>query len=167
MSGESPEELERLAGRNGQIWRDWVGGRTQESLAAEHGISQPRVSEIIRQVRDSIPEVKREEEVQRSLEMLDQLRVEALKILAMRAAPVTAGKDGFVLLDPEDQEVVRDHSGRLRAIETAMRLEHRIGQILGYDAAQKLDMHVEAGERVAAEALALEARQRLHGGTAE
>lgn len=164
MSGESPEELDRLEHRNGVIWRDYCAGRTQESLAAEHSISQARVSQIIRQVRDSIPEETREEEVQRSLEMLRELRAGALEVWHMRAAPVTAGKDGFVLLDPEDQAVVRDHTGRLRALETALKVDQMIANRLGLDAAQKLDMHVEAGERVAAEALALEARQRLHGG---
>ena len=163
----SPEELDRLAGRNGVIWRDYCGGMTQAALAKREGLTQGRVSQIIRQVRNSIPEVKREEEVQRSLEMLHALRVEALKVLALRAAPVTAGKDGDVLLDPEDGEVVRDHTGRLRALETAMKVEQRIGQILGYDAAQKLDMHVEAGERVAAEKLALDAKRRLDGSTEE
>lgn len=165
--GMSPEELDRLAGRNGQIWRDYCGGRTQESLARQHGISQARVSQIISQVRASIPEVKREEEVQRSLEMLRELRAGALEVYRLAAAPVTVGKDGDLLYDPEvtgpdgRPSLVRDHTGRLRALETAVKVEQRIGQILGYDAAQKLDMHVEAGERVAAERLAEEARARL------
>ena len=167
MSGESPGELERLEARNGAIWRDYCAGRTQEWLAAQHGISQARVSQIIRQVRDSIPEETREEEVQRSLEMLRELRAGALEVWKMRAAPVTAGKDGDPVMDPETQEWVRDHTGRLRALETALKVDQRISQLLGLDAAQKLDMHVEAGERVAAERLAEDARRRLHGGTEE
>lgn len=171
MSGESPAELERLEGRNGLIWRDYCGGMTQAALAARYGLSQGRVSQIISQVRDSIPDEVREEEVQRSLEMLRELRAGALEVWRMAAAPVTAGKDGDLLYDPEappgTSALVRDHTGRLRALETALKVDQRIAQLLGLDAAQKLDMHVEAGERVAAERLAQEARQRLHGGTEE
>lgn len=156
-----PEEDVRLAGRNGTIWRDYCAGRTQEALAAEHGISQARVSQIISQVRDSIPETDREEEVRRSLDMLRELRAGALDVWRMAAAPVTAGKDGDLVVDPESGEYVRDHAGRLRALETALKVDTRIAQLLGLDAAQKLDMTVEAGELSRAERLAAEARDRL------
>lgn len=169
MSGESPGELVRLEGRNGVIWRDYCGGKTQEALAAEHGLSRGRVSQIIRQVRDSIPEEVREEEVQRSLEMLRELRAGALEVWRMAAAPVTAGKDGDLLYDPEhagpdgkSPALVRDHTGRLRALETAVKVDQRISQLLGLDAAQKLDHRITGGEEREAERLAAEAAARVH-----
>lgn len=164
-----PDEEPRLAGRNGVVWRDYCGGMTQTALAAREGISQARVSQIIRQVRDSIPEETREEEVQRSLEMLRELRAGALEVWRMAAAPVTAGKDGSIVYDPEvrDEEdrpaVVRDHGGRLRALETALKVDQRIAALLGLDAAQKLDHTVNAGETRAAEVLAAEAAARVRG----
>lgn len=150
------------------IWRDYCGGRTQESLAAEHGISQNRVSQIVAQVRDSLPEEDREEEVRRSLDMLRELRAGALEIWRMAAAPVTVGKDGDLLYDPELMEdgervLVRDHAGRLRALETALKVDHRIATLLGLDAAQKLDMSVATGEARQAERLAEEAARRVAG----
>lgn len=163
---ETPEELVRLEGRNGRIWRDYCAGRTQEALAAEHGISQARVSQIISQVRDSIPEEVREEEVQRSLEMLRDLRAGALEIWRMAAAPVFVGKDGTPALDPEHKTWVRDHTGRLRALETALRVDLRISQLLGLDAAQKLDHTVTGAEERAAQLLADEAARRVSGGDA-
>lgn len=158
-----PEEDVRLAGRNGLIWRDYCGGRTQAALAAEHGISQNRVSQIVAQVRDSIPEEDREEEVRRSLEMLRELRAGALEVWRMVAAPVTAGKDGDLVLDPVSGEYVRDHGGRLRALEAALKVDQRIAQLLGLDAATKLDMNVAAGETRAAEKLAEDAARRVAG----
>lgn len=156
-----------LEGRNGRIWRDYCAGKTQAALAAEHGISQGRVSQIISQVRASLPKEDRAEELERSLEMLHELRAGALEVWRMAAAPVTAGKDGDPVMDPETGEWVRDHGGRLRALETALKVDQRIAQLLGLDAAQKVDLSVEAGERLAAERLAAEAAQRLHGGTEE
>jgi hypothetical protein len=159
----TPPEDVRLAGRNGSIWRDYCAGRTQEALAAEYGLSQARVSQIIRQVRDGIPEEDRELEVQRSLEMLRELRSGALEVWRMVAAPVTAGKDGDLVLDPESGEYVRDHGGRIRALEAALKVDQRIAQLLGLDAATKLDMNVSQGEVRAAEKLAQEAAARVAG----
>lgn len=163
MTEPMPEEDLRLAGRNGTIWRDYCGGMTQAALAAREGISQARVSQIITQVRDGIPEEERELEVQRSLEMLRELRAGALEVWRMRAAPVTAGKDGDLVLDPEDGTYVRDHGGRLAALGAALKVDARIAQLLGLDAATKLDLSVSQGELQAAEKLAAEAAARVAG----
>lgn len=49
----------RLDGRNGDIWRAYVGGATQEAIASEYGVSQQRVSQVLAEVRDSIPDTAR------------------------------------------------------------------------------------------------------------
>lgn len=157
------DATDRLTGRNGLIWRDYCGGRTQAHLAAEHGISQQRVSEIIQAVRDGITAETREEEIQRSLEMLAELRAGALEVYRLAAAPVFVGKDGDVAIDPDTGKVVRDHGGRLRALETAVKVDQRIATLLGLDAATKMDLAVSTGEVGAAEKLAQDAAQRLAG----
>ena len=167
MSEESPGELERVADRDWRWWELYCGGLTQTEVARREGVTQSTVSRALDRIRKSLPEADVREEVQRSLAMLQRLRAGALEIVEEAPAPVFVGKDGDPAVDPDTGNYVRDHSGRLRAMETAAKMEQRIGQILGYDAAQKLDMHVEAGERVAAERLAQEARQRLHGDTDE
>lgn len=165
---EPPEDL-RLLGRNGLIWRDYCGGATQEKLADRYGISQVRVSQIISQVRDSIPEETREEEIRRSLEMLRELRDGALEVYRMAPAPVFVGKDGTVARDPERTEkdplgeLVRDHTGRLRALETALKVDQLIANRLGLDAAQKMDLTVSGQEESAAARLAAEASARVRG----
>jgi hypothetical protein len=165
---EPPEDL-RLLGRNGLIWRDYCGGATYEKLAARYGISTSRVGQIIAQVRDSIPEEDRAEEIRRSLEMLRELRDGALEVYRMAPAPVFVGKDGTPARDPSltDKdplgELVRDHTGRLRALETAVKVDQRIAQLLGLDAAQKMDVNVSGQEESAAARLAAEASSRVRG----
>lgn len=160
---------ERVSDRDWGWWEDYCSGLSQPEIARRDGVDQSTVSRALQRVRDSIPERDRSHEVQRSLAMLDKLRHGALEIVAMAPAPVTVGKDGDVLYDPELKgpdgrpALVRDYSGRIRAMETALKVEQRIGQILGYDAAQKLDMNVNRGEEAAAERLAEEAAARLAG----
>jgi DNA-binding transcriptional regulator LsrR (DeoR family) len=157
-------ERENLAGRNGLIWRDYCAGRTQEWLAAEYGLSQPRVSGIIREVRDNLVQETREQEIQRSLDMLAELRAGALEVYRMAPAPVFVGKDGDVARDPEnDDAIVRDHTGRLRALETAVKVDERISRLLGLDAATKMDLAVSSNEVSAAETLAADAAKRVAG----
>lgn len=61
----------RLEGRNGEIWRSYLFGKTQEAIAEEYGISQQHVSEIIRKVRESLPEADALELRRADLERLD------------------------------------------------------------------------------------------------
>lgn len=64
---------ERLTGRNGAIWQAYLLGHTQESIGAEHGISTQRVSQIIKAVRESIPEEDVAELRRVDLERLDSM----------------------------------------------------------------------------------------------
>jgi hypothetical protein len=50
---------ERLDGRDGKIWTAYVGGATQEAIAAEHGLTQQRVSQVLAEVRATIGDVAR------------------------------------------------------------------------------------------------------------
>lgn len=152
----------RHLGRNGEWWRLWCEGRTQSWIAAQYGVTQTAVSQALAKVRSEISAPDREEEIQRSLEMLHALRAGALEIWRMAAAPVTAGKDGTVVYDPETHEVVRDHTGRLRALETALKTDQMIATRLGLDAAAKMDLNVSRSEELAAETLAREAAARVH-----
>lgn len=63
----------RLEGRNGEIWRAYLFGKTQEAIAEEFGLSQQRVSELIRDVRESLPETDLTELRRADLERLDAM----------------------------------------------------------------------------------------------
>jgi len=162
MIGENEDP--RLSGRNGLIWRQHIiDGRTQEDVAHEHRISQQRVSEIIAQVRSTIPDRNREELVQDSLEVLRELQTTAVELMRMVGAPVTAGKDGDVLYDPEDQSVVRDYSLRLNALKGVLSVNESVRRLVGLDAAKGLDVSVTGAEDAASRMLAEEAARRVAG----
>lgn len=158
---------DRLLGRDGDIWRAYCSGKTQEAISKEHGISQSRVSQIINEVRASIPEVDKAQVFQRELDFLDQLRAMSLEIAHMPAAPVTAGKDGDVVLDPETGAVVRDYGGKLAAMDRAVKMHERYAKLLGLEAPSKVDVSVIEQTEQAAQAAAVAAAERRRLRTGE
>lgn len=156
-------ESPRLMGRNGEIWKAYVRGATQEALAEKYNLSQQHVGDIIKTVADSIPERERRDLIKEEVDLFRELRDRVLaEVWDAKAAPVTAGKDGDVVRDPDDNSIVRDHSGRLAAIDRAVKLSERMHKLLGLEAAMKLD--VGPGEEEAAKRAAAEAMSHLHGG---
>ncbi|MBE4789950.1 sigma factor-like helix-turn-helix DNA-binding protein [Streptomyces caniscabiei] len=110
-------EPERLEGRNGAIWRAYLEGRTQEAIAEEFGVSQQRVSQIISEVRESIPEVNRVAAALLDLERLDLLMTGMMP-------PALAG-------DP-------------KATAAVLRILERRAKALGTDASQPLEVVLDA-----------------------
>lgn len=159
------EKNARLEGRNGRIWRDYCRGASQVKLAERYNLTQQRISQIINEVRDSLGEEIRAETIAAEAELLRTLREEILsEIYDADAIPVTVGKDGDILRDPETGEVVRDHGGRLAAIDRADRLTQRLHRLLGIDAPAKLDLNL-TGEEERAKQAGAEAVAYLHGGS--
>ncbi len=155
-------ESMRLEGRNGAVWRQVViDGRTQEDVALEHGISQQRVSQILAQVRQGIPEQDRAQMVGDTLEVLAELHRTAMDLVRKVGAPVTAGKDGDVVYDPETGEVVRDYALRLNALKGALAVSESMRRLVGLDAARGLDVNVTGAEDAAARKLAEDAARRV------
>jgi hypothetical protein len=145
------------------IWQAYLKGANQMALAAEYGLTQGRISQIISEVRASLPERDKSELVQESAEFMRWARAQALTLWEATGAPVTAGKDGDVVYDPETGAIVRDHAGRLAGLRTAVDVERHLAKLLGLDAATKLDANVTGDESAAMAALAAEAAQRVAG----
>lgn len=134
------QRASRLEGRNGSIWRaHTIYRRTMEDIAEEFGISQPRVSQIIADVRASIPVHDLDQMRNQSVELYAELTRRALEIVDLVPAPIFVGKDGSIAYD-DDGEVVRDYSGRLRAIETASKMEEHTRKLMGLDSALKSEV---------------------------
>jgi len=160
VHGEEPQ----LEGRNGKIWRRCIIEQAhQADVAREFGISQSRVSQIIRQVRATIPDRDREEMVQDTIEVLQELHRTAMDLMRRAGAPVTVGKDGDVLYDPETGEVVRDFSLRLNALKGALSVSESMRRLVGLDAAKGLDVNVTGAETEQARKLAEDAAKRVAG----
>jgi len=146
----------RLEGRNGRIWARYLAGWTQQRIADECGISQQYVSEIIREVRDSIPEEQREHLVTTEVERLDRALAEAFDVMETPHYVVNAGKivheiteyaqddDGNVLLDddgnPKAAKLAKllDDGPRLQAVDRIVKIGAERRRLLGLDEPQEL-----------------------------
>lgn len=147
-----------------EMWKLYARGRRQVDIAREYGITQQAVSQAIARHRATIPEEAKEEIVRREIDFLTSLRDEVLSLWhGTNGVPVTAGKDGDIVHDPETGEVVRDHTGRLTAVRTALQVSERLARVTGIDAALRVDLG--AAEESAAQQAAAEALAHLHGGT--
>jgi hypothetical protein len=130
---------ERLEGRNGKIWRSYaIKGMTCEAIAEQFSLSSTRVSEIVAEVRATIPAPDREHMLQESLELIKYVKQQATDIVEMAGAPIFVGKDGDIARDPEGN-VVRDYSGRMAALNLAIKADDTIAKRLGLDAATKTE----------------------------
>lgn len=129
----------RLQGRNGEIYRRWaIYGWTQERIGEEYNLSQPAISRIISEVQASAPKVTVDEMRSKQVDFLEEVQARALEIADMAGAPIAVGQGGVPLIDPDTGDVVRDYSGRIKALDTAMRASEHIAKRLGLHAAEKV-----------------------------
>lgn len=154
---------DRTTERNAEIWAAYVRGETQAAIGARYGITQQAVAKVVAQMRSDIPERIKEDVIHREVEFLDWARTEALTLWDAQGAPVTAGKDGDLVYDPETGGIVRDHAGRLAGLRTAVDISARLAKMLGLDAASRVDATVSGAETAAMAALAEEAARRVAG----
>lgn len=156
MTGKTPPRLE---GRTGEVWKLYVSGWTQESIAQHFGIHQTRVSQIIAGVRALLPEKDRAQIIQEEVEFLGVLRREAMA-LATSPLPPAFDQKGFPLSDPVTKEVIRDASGRVAAMKLALDVQAQHRKLLGLDQPLKVDATVShaAAEKAAEMAAAAVAR---------
>lgn len=157
--GGVPER--RLEGRDGEIVYDWsVRGMSQDAIAIKHGLTQPRISQILAAARKQTASITVEDERAAMRDRINAYRRTLAELVDMRGAPVTAGKDGRVVLDPEGGEVVRDHGTRVAALAQMARLDERLAKLMGLDEPAKVKTDVtvtgasEAASVLAAEAVA-------------
>ena len=109
-------ETERLDGRDGKIWGSYVGGMSQDAIAAEHGISQQRVSQVLAEVRESLGDAERMDAA-----LLAQERAHALLSAVWPAAM----------------------GGDTRSVLAALRVLERMAKALGTDAVEPLKVSLE------------------------
>lgn len=137
MAEQGGAELE---GRIGRVWQLYAVERwTQEAIAMKLEISQQRVSSILKEVREAIPPPDVVAMRQDSIEMYRDISRRAYELAGMNGAPVTAGKDGGVVYDPESGGVVRDFAGRLAALKLARDTDEQLRKLMGLDSAQKIE----------------------------
>lgn len=114
-------------------------GWSQQRVADHFGLSQSTVSDIIARHRASLGPINKAEHINQAADVLDDLIEQAIAIAHSKPMPVTAGKDGVVVRDPETGEVVRVHSERLAAMQTVKALQESKRKLLGLDSATKVE----------------------------
>lgn len=59
--------------RDRSIWMEYVSGRRQADIAADRGLAQPSISEAISRYRDTLPPLDKVEELDRALDLINEL----------------------------------------------------------------------------------------------
>lgn len=133
MSGKPKDTpRDRLAGRNGDVWRAYLNGATQDAIAARYDLSQARVSQILADVRTSIPEPV----------IADIRQAEADRIAALYEETLTIMRAHHPVISLQRGEVipgVEDAGPKLAAINTALKIHERVAKTYGLDAATKME----------------------------
>ncbi len=120
--------------RDMEIYEKRIRGASLAALAEEYGLDDSRISVICKEVRQGMPALDREALVRASFEQLEYLREKVNELVQMGGAPITAGQNGDVVIDPETGEVVRDYKLRTTSIELARKLNESTRKLLGMDA---------------------------------
>jgi hypothetical protein len=149
---------ERLDSRDESWYRDYATrGLTIRAIAARDNVSPTTVHAAIKRVRETIPQETRDARIVDVLDFYARVRERAWELADMPGIPIV-DRRGEVVHDAEG-EPAYDYSGRLRALDTAMKTIEAERRMLGLDAAQKIEQTVT--DQVAAEKAAREAADRL------
>lgn len=132
-------------GRDGEVWRRWVAGESQAAIGASLGISQGRVSQICKDVWESMDPEEREAMRLREQDIADRVRLASVELME----------------SPEVSPGDRVAAGRL-----VLQTSERLARLLGLDAAQRTDVTITGSEEAAARAAAAASAAFVHGGEA-
>lgn len=143
-----PSSRIRTADRDYDIWQRYTAGETQAEIGAHYGIDQATVSRVLARMRDDVPIEERRARQRRQLADIDHMRENALAIAD--APPIPAYSQGKAILMADGTQA-EDHTGRVRAMDLAIKLQEREAKALGLDAATRISVEAEqAGDRIKA-----------------
>lgn len=132
---------QNLTEQEAEVYRLTVVSRLAQRVIGERlGVSQQQVSEILSRARAKLPPVDLDAIRRESLELHWETQRIALELAGKEGAPVTSGKDGDLVIDPETGKYVRDYGLRLAALETARKADVEIRKLHGADAATKTEV---------------------------
>lgn len=135
------------AERDAEIYRLYVVNRlTMTAIAARHGITVQRVDQIIGERKKLVKPPDLTAIRDKAMALHEDVIRRAYELVEMAGAPVTAGKDGLVVYDPEVKGadgkpvVVRDYAARLAALKVALDADREMRKLTGADAASKTEI---------------------------
>lgn len=118
----------------------WITGKTQAFIAGHFGIDQSTVSDDLKAYRDAIPAEDRDQMRRDQVQRLQGLRDSMYELATKDGTPVTAGKDGYIVIDPATGDAVRDYATRIQATREISKLDEREAKLLGLNAADKVEL---------------------------
>jgi hypothetical protein len=130
----------KLAERRAEEWDLYVQGWTQPQIAQRYGLDQSTVSDDLRLYREAFPPETREQRIAAHQAGLAWATRRLRELAELPAPPVTAGKDGFVVRDPDTDAIVRDYGLQRQAALDLVRLQEREAKLLGLNAADKVEV---------------------------
>lgn len=130
----------KLAERRAAEWALYCQGWTQPQIAEHFKIDQSTVSDDFKAYREAMPALSRETMIQRHHDTLADITRRLDEISRLDAPPVTAGKDGDVVRDPETGEVVRDYGAQVTALGQIRATLAQEAKLAGLNAADKVEV---------------------------
>lgn len=130
------------------MWQAYLDGHTQHHIAEQEGISQARVSQILAEVRKSIPEPALEEIKAAEADRVARLYTRTVEIINAEH-PLVSVQRGTIITDPDTGLRLLDDGPVLQAITTALRIHERVAKAYGLDAPERLEARVQSDAEVA------------------
>lgn len=124
--------MSRFIKRDIEIYERNMRGETGVKLAREYDLSEARISQIIVEVRNNMPEVDVSHLRALSASRLEFMENEVLRLIELPGAP-TFTQRGDQLIDA-DGNAVLDYSLRLRALAELRAINATFGKRFGLDA---------------------------------
>lgn len=140
--------------RRQKIWHLRMVKRwTLAEIGAEVGFSEQRVSQIMKELLEAVPQQTREEMIARSAITLDSVhrRLEDLYEKVKDGAPVAVGKDGAILYEPghdgEHGFEVRDYGGVVTVLKEIRATDDAIAKRWGLNAPDRVESTIKGNVR--------------------
>lgn len=130
----------KLAERRAAEWELYLKGWTQPQIAAHFGIDNSTVSDDFKVYRESLPALSRETMIQRHHDTLADITRRLDEISRLDAPPVTAGKDGTLVVDPKTGQIVRDYGAQIAALGQIRATLAQEAKLAGLNAADKVEV---------------------------
>lgn len=163
---DADNQLLRTSERDWEWWSLFVKGYSAREIARHYDVKEGLVLRTITACRKSFRPQDLEDVRREHLEGLRTIAKMMWDIAERPGAPVTSGKDGMVVCDPDTGEVVRDYSGRISAAGMIIKAQERAAKLIGLDAPVKTSIAVE-GENIDASLMDLARQLGLPAGGIE
>lgn len=133
-----------LSEREAEIYKLRVVNRwTEAKIGAKFEVSPQRISQILSEIKKKMPPPDLADIRMEALALHNEVIARAWELVELEGAPVTVGAYGNILREPSDDgngAIVRDFSGRIAALRTALEADKERRKLLGLDAATKAEV---------------------------